>query len=115
VTAVPSPDRSVTQRPSGPSLTTGPQLPPLAGARGARIPALSDWGKAAGAGNLALAKEFHCRVLTLSGLQFIVAASVKRHARAAGVVRQEVEFPRLEGSFSPTRPMFVPVLGGVGR
>jgi uncharacterized caspase-like protein len=48
------------------------------------------------------------RVLTLSGLQFVVDASVLRHARQAGV-RQQVEFPRLEGSFSPSQPLFVPV------
>lgn len=48
------------------------------------------------------------RVLTLSGLQFLVDASISRHARQAGVL-QKVEFPRLEGSFSPSQPLFVPV------
>ncbi len=47
------------------------------------------------------------KVLTLSGLQFCVDASVIRQARKAGV-RQQVEFPRLEGSFSPSMPVFVP-------
>jgi uncharacterized caspase-like protein len=48
------------------------------------------------------------KVLTLSGLQFAVDASVRRYARKEGV-RQAVEFPRLEGSFSPSQPLFVPV------
>jgi hypothetical protein len=48
------------------------------------------------------------RVLTLSGLQFWLDASVTKHARKAGVA-QRVEFPRLEGSFSPSMPVFVPV------
>ncbi len=48
------------------------------------------------------------KVLTLSGLQFAVDSAVIRLARAAGV-RQRVEFPRLEGSFSPSLPVFVPV------
>jgi hypothetical protein len=48
------------------------------------------------------------RVLTLSGLQFWLDASVTKHARSVGV-RQRVEFPRLEGSFSPSMPVFVPV------
>ena len=48
------------------------------------------------------------RVLTLSGLQFAVDASVRRYARKEGV-RQAVEFPRLEGSFSPSQPLFMPV------
>jgi tetratricopeptide (TPR) repeat protein/uncharacterized caspase-like protein len=48
------------------------------------------------------------RVLTLSGLQFVVDARVAQHARRAGV-RQRVEFPRLEGSFAPGQPIFVPV------
>ncbi len=48
------------------------------------------------------------RVLTLSGLQFAVDYAVRQHARKAGV-RQQVEFPRLEGSFSPGQPVFVPV------
>jgi hypothetical protein len=47
------------------------------------------------------------RVLTLSGLQFWLDVSVTRHARKTGV-RQRVEFPRLEGSFSPSTPVFVP-------
>ena len=47
------------------------------------------------------------KVLTLSGLQFAVDAGVRKHARKAGV-RQQVEFPRLEGSFSPGLPIFVP-------
>jgi hypothetical protein len=47
------------------------------------------------------------RVLTLSGLQFILDASVNRHAREMGV-RQEITFPRLEGSFQPSQPVFVP-------
>jgi hypothetical protein len=47
-------------------------------------------------------------VLTLSGLPFLVDASLIRHARQAGV-RQKVEFPRLEGSFSPSQPLFAPV------
>jgi hypothetical protein len=46
-------------------------------------------------------------VLTLSGLQFAVDASVRRYARKEGV-RQAVEFPRLEGSFSPSQPLFMP-------
>jgi uncharacterized caspase-like protein len=46
------------------------------------------------------------KVLTLSGLQFWLDASVTKHARKAGV-RQRVEFPRLEGSFSPSTPVFV--------
>jgi hypothetical protein len=45
------------------------------------------------------------KVLPLWGLQ---GAVVHRHARRAGM-RQEVEFPRLEGSFSPSMPVFVPV------
>ena len=49
------------------------------------------------------------KVLTLSGVQFAIASSVRRHAREEGIVRQEVEFPRLEGSFSPNMPLFVPV------
>jgi uncharacterized caspase-like protein/tetratricopeptide (TPR) repeat protein len=48
------------------------------------------------------------KVLTLSGLQFSVDYAVRQHARKAGV-RQQVEFPRLEGSFSPGQPVFVPV------
>jgi len=48
------------------------------------------------------------KVLTLSGLQFAVDSAVSRLARAAGV-RQHVEFPRLEGSFSPSTPVFVPI------
>jgi hypothetical protein len=47
-------------------------------------------------------------VLTLSGLQFVVDASVRSHARREGV-RQKGEFLRLEGSFSPSQPLFVPV------
>jgi uncharacterized caspase-like protein len=46
------------------------------------------------------------RVLTQSGLQFLVDSGVRRHARAAGV-RQSVEFPRMEGSFSPGQPLFL--------
>ena len=42
------------------------------------------------------------------GLLFCLEASVTKHARKAGV-RQRVEFPRLEGSFSPGTPVFVPV------
>jgi hypothetical protein len=49
------------------------------------------------------------KVLTLSGLQFAVDATVRKYARKAGV-RQAVEFPRgIEGSFSPGTPIFVPV------
>ena len=48
------------------------------------------------------------KVVTLSGLQFAVDYQVRQHARKAGV-RQRVEFPRLEGSFSPSAPVFVPV------
>ena len=48
------------------------------------------------------------KVLTLSGLQFWVDASVIKHARHVGV-RQRIEFPRLEGSFSGSQPLFVPV------
>ncbi|WP_395143249.1 caspase domain-containing protein, partial [Armatimonas sp.] len=48
------------------------------------------------------------RVLTLSSLQSALDLSVRRYARAAGV-RQQIEFPRLEGSFSPGQPLFVPV------
>ena len=51
------------------------------------------------------------RVLTMSGLQFVVDASVRRHARREGIVRQQVEFPRLEGSFSPGQPIFMPIPG----
>jgi uncharacterized caspase-like protein len=48
------------------------------------------------------------RVLTLSGLQSILSLRMRYYARREGV-RQEVEFPRLEGSFSPDLPVFVPV------
>jgi uncharacterized caspase-like protein len=48
------------------------------------------------------------KVLTLSGLQYAVDLAVRQHAQKAGV-RQQVEFPRLEGSFSPGQPVFVPV------
>src|SRR5205823_6602299 len=48
------------------------------------------------------------KILTLSGLQFILDASVNRHARGMGV-RQEIQFPRLEGSFQPSQPVFVPL------
>ncbi len=51
------------------------------------------------------------RVLMLSGLQFAVDATMRRYARQAGV-RQVVEFPRLEGSFSPAQPLFVPAAAG---
>ena len=40
---------------------------------------------------------------------------VQRGAVQRGVVRQEVEFPRLEGSFSPTQPIFVPVPAAAAR
>ena len=46
-------------------------------------------------------------MLTVSGLQSAVDCGVRLHARKAGV-RQQVEFPRLEGSFSPSMPVFVP-------
>lgn len=49
----------------------------------------------------------HGRVLTLSGLQFAVARGVQRRVREAGV-RQQVAFPRLEGSFAPSLPVFMP-------
>jgi hypothetical protein len=39
----------------------------------------------------------------------VVDAAVRRRAREAGV-RQRVEFPRLDGSFSPGQPIFVPVV-----
>jgi hypothetical protein len=48
----------------------------------------------------------HGRVLTLSGLQFILDKCVRDEARQAGV-RQAIEFPRLEGSFSPRQPLFM--------
>src|SRR5262249_52127308 len=48
------------------------------------------------------------KVLTLSGLQFAVDATVRKYARKAGV-RQAVEFPRVEGSFAPGTPMFIPI------
>jgi hypothetical protein len=51
------------------------------------------------------------RMLTLSGRQFILDCRVTEHARKAGV-SQRVQFPRLEGSFSPSQPMFVPAAGG---
>ena len=54
------------------------------------------------------------KVLTLSGLQFAVDYSVRQQARKAGV-RQVVEFPRLEGSFSPAQPLFVPVATNTER
>ena len=48
------------------------------------------------------------KVLTLSGLQFWLAAQVPQHARSAGV-RQQVEFPtQLLVSFPPDTPVFVP-------
>ena len=50
------------------------------------------------------------RVLTLSGLQTLLEASVSQHARQAGVA-QDVEFPRLEGNFSPSQPVFAPERG----
>jgi uncharacterized caspase-like protein len=51
------------------------------------------------------------RALTLAGLQRVVDASVIRHARECGV-RQNVEFPRLEGRFSLSEPLFMPVPQG---
>src|SRR5207248_762312 len=48
------------------------------------------------------------KVLTLSGLHFALDLAVSKMARAAGV-RQVIEFPRLEGSFSGSQPVFVPV------
>src|SRR5207248_671974 len=40
----------------------------------------------------------------------IVSTSVSQHAQQAGV-RQRIEFLRLEGSFSPDEPLFMPVPG----
>jgi hypothetical protein len=53
-------------------------------------------------------------VLLLSGLQFVIDTLVRQHARTAGV-RQNVEFPLLEGSFSPSQPAFVPIPGAGKR
>lgn len=48
------------------------------------------------------------RVLTLAGLQSILSLRMRWYARQEGV-RQEIEFPRLEGSLSTDQPIFVPV------
>ena len=45
------------------------------------------------------------RILRLGNLQSALDISVRKYARAAGV-RQQIEFPRLEGSFSPGQPLF---------
>jgi uncharacterized caspase-like protein len=54
------------------------------------------------------AEAARTRVLTLSGLQFLLDARVRRHAVQAGT-RQEIQFPRLEGSFRPSQPVFIPI------
>ena len=48
------------------------------------------------------------RILTLSYLQADLDFSLRKYATAAAV-RQKIEFPRLEGSFSPSQPVFVPI------
>jgi tetratricopeptide (TPR) repeat protein len=48
------------------------------------------------------------KILTLSGAQLVVPRRVKELADREGV-RQKVEFPQLQGSFSPGQPLFVAV------
>ena len=57
---------------------------------------------------LSLALSLALLLLGLAGLQLLLSAGVARHARQEGV-RQRLEFPRLEGAFSPDTPLFVPL------
>jgi uncharacterized caspase-like protein len=63
------------------------------------------YGTAGPAYDVAYEETTGGRVLTLAGLQLIVSARVRHHARDSAV-RQEVEFPRLEGRFSLSEPIF---------
>jgi hypothetical protein len=68
-------------------------------------------GTAGPAYDVAYTQSARGRFLDLAGLQFLVNARVMHHARDAGV-RQEVQFPPLEGSFSPSQPVFIPSQAG---